>query len=59
MPVDIDDLLSLNQFVSRPSICLPEYHQIFTEIIADNNLTLPNNLTEAAQLYARILDAIH
>lgn len=58
MHVDMDDLPNLEQFVTRPPACLPHYREIFEDVMMDFRLAMPTSLTEAAELYAAILDAL-
>lgn len=59
MPVDVPALAALEPYVSRPQNCLPQFANIFREIVRDNGFQMPTTLTEAARLYANIMDEIY
>ena len=56
-PVDVAQINSLEPYVSRPPNCLQQYSDIFADVVADNGFHMPGDLTEAAQLYANVMDA--
>ncbi len=59
IPVDVAALDALETCVSRPENCIQEYRNVFAEVMADNALQMPRNLSDASHLYASIMDAIY
>ena len=59
MPVEVAQLDALERYVQRPQNCLQQYRDVFADVVADNGFHMPSNLTEAARLYASILDEIY
>ena len=58
LPVDADQLILLERYVERPDHCLPQFRAVFEDVMQDNDFQMPGNLTQAAELYANILDEI-
>ena len=59
MTVDVAQLDGLEHYVRRPENCLPQYWNVFNDVVTDNGLQMPTNLTEAGQLYSNMMDQIY
>jgi len=55
-PVNAQDVDNMEQFVSRPDRNIPQYNELFSNKIHQLGIEEPQTITEAALLYATLVD---
>ena len=56
MPVDREDVLAMERYVSRPSAAMQQYMIQFDTMIENHHLSKAGSMHEAAILYAYFLE---